>query len=304
MCYGCLDLAADLVHTASSLSFHPIPGHDTAYKAWLGDKPVGRIMWAGGDAPEGVPPYQVQHIDVHPDHLRQGVATALFNHVKNHVEPNLRHSDSLSEDGEAFARSMGHTAAWDGTTAEPSQGWKPATTPYIARGMNVSHPEDDHDMFHAINEGRATPEHMRKLIGQHPNVGIWWGTYSHPNAPDPHAYGDFSDFEDHSGAHVNPGESVAHYHDSGQYHDRINDNGGKPGPNQIFVEVPTIMVGKRPKRGDAPWDPELHNPAQSMMGNSYLDDDEPVDLHEVHYHNGRDWHTVPMTGHQVTARRR
>jgi hypothetical protein len=61
------------------------------------------------------------------------------------------------------------------------------------------------------------------------------------------------------------------------------------------------MVGKRPQRGGAPWDPELHNPADSLMGNSYLDDNEPVDLHEVHYHSGRGWVKVPMQGHQVLA---
>lgn len=196
-----------------------------------------------------------------------------------------------------------HTGAWDGTTAEPSPGWKASTTPYVARGINVSHPIDDHDMFHAINEGRATPEHMRRLVtnGGTGNAGIWWGTYNHPDHPDPHAYGNFEDFAVHAGEGANPSESVAHYHDSGEYDERTQDRKALGKADSIFAEVPVVMVGKRPKRGDAPWDPELHNPAEGLMGNSYLDDNEPVDLHEMHYHNGRDWHTVPMQGHTVTA---
>lgn len=188
-----------------------------------------------------------------------------------------------------------NTAAWSGETYEPSKGYKAPTTPYIARGMNVSLPTDDHDLFHAINEHRATPEHMQRLVtnGGKSGAGVWWGTYSHPDAPDPHAYGNFEDFADHAGEGVNPSESVAHYHDSGEYADRVNDAGGQ-GPNQIFAETPIVMVGKRPQRGNAPWDPEIHNPSNSLMGNSYLDDDEHVDLHEIHYHSGRDWVKVPM----------
>lgn len=196
-----------------------------------------------------------------------------------------------------LAGDLVHTAAWSGETNEPSYpGYQSPTTPYIARGMNVSLPTDDHDLFHAINEHRATPEHMQRLVtnGGKSGAGIWWGTYSHPDAPDKHAYGNFDDFADHAGEGANPQESVANYHDSGEYQDRVNDAGGKQGPNQIFAETPVVMVGKRPQRGNAQWDPEIHNPPNGLMGNSYLDDDEPVELHEIHYHSGRDWVKVPM----------
>lgn len=167
-----------------------------------------------------------------------------------------------------------------------------STTPFIARGINVSHPIDDHDLFHAINEHRATPEQLQRLVtnGGKNGAGIWWGTYDHPDHPDPHAYGGFEDFAIHSGEGANPELSVANYHDSGEYHERKAEYG----KDSIFAEVPVVMVGQRPKRGKDLWDPEIHNPSEGLMGNSYLDDNEEVPLHEIHYHSGRDWVKVPM----------
>jgi len=348
MCYGCYDLAGDIVASQRTAMPAPTPDgmtyhHHTTYDNipindpngsttdWINPPPdhpyrakghqpdqsdgampmfmppavearhngqyVGHLEWT----PEGK---KVQIIHTVPDHRRQGIATAMWDHARS-VEPEVQHSNNRTDLGRQWVdHEQSRMAAWDGTTAEPSPGWKPATTPFIARGMNISHPEDDHDMFHAINEGRATPDHMRRLVtnGGTGNAGIWWGTYSHPDSPDPHAYGSFGDFADHAGEGANPSESVANYHDSGEYHERTQDRKELGKADSIFAEVPVVMVGKRPKRGDAQWDPELHNPSNGLMGNSYLDDDEPVDLHEVHYHNGRDWHTVPMGGHQVTAR--
>ncbi|AEL97759.1 ParB-like nuclease domain protein [Mycobacterium phage Dandelion] len=175
-----------------------------------------------------------------------------------------------------------------------------AETPFIARGMSIGLPDDDHDLFHAINEHRATPEHMHRLLTHTDGrAGVWWGTYRDDEHPDPKAYGSFEDFVAHAGMGE---DSVAKYHDSGEYHDRVRAEGGQ-GPGQIFAEVPVVAVGTRPKRGDELWDPDKHNPADSLMGNSYLDDSEPIDLHEVHYNSGRGWVKVPMKGYRVQAAR-
>jgi GNAT superfamily N-acetyltransferase len=53
-------------------------------------------------------PHSVSDLQVHPDFRRQGIATALFNHVKQNVYPDLIHSNEVTDAGAGFAESMGH----------------------------------------------------------------------------------------------------------------------------------------------------------------------------------------------------
>lgn len=166
--------------------------------------------------------------------------------------------------------------------------WTPSSTPLIARGACISPPEDDHELFHAINEHRATPEQLLKLVTHDGDgVGEWWGTYGGEHGeldPEGSCYGHLVDFQGHAGDGERPDLSVSEYIDSGQY---------RPGES-IYVEVPVVMIADRPKRGDELWEPEIHNPSNGLMGNSYLDRGEQLPLREIHYHSGRDWVRVPM----------
>ena len=185
-----------------------------------------------------------------------------------------------------------HTAADDEDVEryEPwSESYKSSSTPFIARGTTVEFPENDHDLFHAIHERRATPEHLLRLITHNGegNAGVWWGTYGgehREHDPEGTAYGDLVDFQDHTEAGANDDLAADYYVESGQYDP--NDS--------IIAQVPVVMIGQRPKRGKELWDPEIHNPPNGLMGNSYLKDDEPVPLHEIHYHTGTDWMKVKM----------
>ena len=70
------------------------------YSAMRGDEKLGHIQIALG-------PVQptVSDVYVEPEHQRQGVATALWEHAKQQ-HPDLRHSMYLSRDGEAWVRSL------------------------------------------------------------------------------------------------------------------------------------------------------------------------------------------------------
>ncbi|AON96848.1 hypothetical protein BI081_gp097 [Mycobacterium phage Tonenili] len=300
----------------------PVP-HHPAFKQWL-DANMGTLRTAGanGDLPElryeysmgpktkrhrlmayddtlrvgwldWTPGGEVENIEIHPDYQRRGIASEMWRRAQD-IDPYISHSRAQTSEGKAWAAAVG------GRTASFHEGARiaAAETPFIARGMSIGLPDDDHDLFHAINEHRATPEHMYRLLTHTDGrAGVWWGTYRDDEHPDPKAYGSFEDFVAHAGMGE---ESVAKYHDSGEYHDRVRAEGGQ-GPGQIFAEVPVVAVGTRPKRGDELWDPDKHNPADSLMGNSYLDDNEPIDLHEVHYNSGRGWVKVPMKGYRVQA---
>lgn len=58
---------------------------------WLSRRPTGEIY----------------EVSVHPDYRRRGVATALFDWTKANVDPELHHSIDMTDDGAAWARTMG-----------------------------------------------------------------------------------------------------------------------------------------------------------------------------------------------------
>ena len=199
-----------------------------------------------------------------------------------------------------------HTAAYD---VDGNYYHVSSSTPYIARGINVGHPSGDLDLFHAINEHRATPEQLLKLVGhgydpdqkRHGYAGSWWGTYGGEHGehdPERTAFGDLVDFQGYAGEGERPDLSVA---EETKYRDSRPDKGvGRP----LYAEVPMVLIGQRPKRGNKLWDPEIHNEDNGLMGNSSLDENEEVPLHEIHYHSGRGWVKVKMPkGITVKARR-
>lgn len=62
-------------------------------------EPVSEICW---DRDTG----EVNWIQTRRDHRRRGVGRALFNWVRDNHQPDLRHSDDLSDDGRAFAHAV------------------------------------------------------------------------------------------------------------------------------------------------------------------------------------------------------
>lgn len=50
---------------------------------------------------------EIHEIAVHPDYRRRGIGTALFNWTKTHVDPETHHSTEMTDDGLAWAQSMG-----------------------------------------------------------------------------------------------------------------------------------------------------------------------------------------------------
>lgn len=66
-----------------------------------GDRLAGYLQWIPEEEQERHG--EIRNIQVHPDYQRRGVGTALFDHVKTHHEPLLRHSDNLTPDGQAWS---------------------------------------------------------------------------------------------------------------------------------------------------------------------------------------------------------
>lgn len=144
----------------------------------------------------------------------------------------------------------------------------------IARGLKVyvgidAHPEWVPDLL----AGRATAQQVLSLLDEQ-RAGVWWGVMGD--------FGDLVDFEDYAWG-------------DGLLADTYDDLDGG--------DVSIVLVGKRPTRDGVPWDPEIHNEPEAggLMGNSYLQDHEQVDLVEVRYNAGNGWKSLPARGLRVTA---
>lgn len=144
----------------------------------------------------------------------------------------------------------------------------------IARGLHVYVGIDAHDeMVPALLAGTVSARDILALMDA--DVGVWWGVMS--------TFGDIEDFEDYA---YSDDELAKTYEDL---------DGG---------EVAIVLVGKRPMRNGQPWDPEIHNPSEAggLMGNSYLQAGERVELVEVRYNAGHGWRSAPgAAGLSVTA---
>lgn len=76
-------------------SFPTVTAHD-------GDRMVGYLQWHD-DHPRKKG--EIWDLRVHPDYQRRGVATALFDWTTDQIDPDLHHSNNLSDEGRAFAES-------------------------------------------------------------------------------------------------------------------------------------------------------------------------------------------------------
>lgn len=138
-----------------SYQHHPRQGNEyPSVSAHHGDQEVGRLTWSQGAAfPFDLTNGEVQDVHVHPDHQRRGIATEMFNRAKQH-DPDVRHSDNLTEAGSEYADSFRHQADyastdWQGDplnrTPNPhSDSKNPASTGYATGqdpdAFNNAHP--------------------------------------------------------------------------------------------------------------------------------------------------------------------
>ena len=77
-----------------SSSYPTVSAHD-------GDKMIGHIQWRDDGHPRR--DNEIWDLRVHPDYQRRGVGTALFDWTTDKINPDLKHSDNLSDEGRAFA---------------------------------------------------------------------------------------------------------------------------------------------------------------------------------------------------------
>lgn len=77
-----------------SSSYPTVSAHD-------GDRMIGHIQWRDDGHPRR--DNEIWDLRVHPDYQRRGVATALFDWTTDKINPDLKHSNNLSDEGRAFA---------------------------------------------------------------------------------------------------------------------------------------------------------------------------------------------------------
>lgn len=65
---------------------------------------VGQLSWYHDQLAHDEK-HSIAYVKTEPEHRRQGIATALYDHAKA-LEPALHHARTLSEDGERWARGM------------------------------------------------------------------------------------------------------------------------------------------------------------------------------------------------------
>lgn len=87
-----------------TLMFKPAPEDDDmanhAIVAQQQGQHVGKMEWDIGTG-------DIVNIEVHPNHRRKGIATAMWNQAQDITGGNVGHSETRSDDGEAWAQSVG-----------------------------------------------------------------------------------------------------------------------------------------------------------------------------------------------------
>ena len=79
----------------------PVSNSSPMVSAHDGDRMIGHIQWRDDGHPRRN--NEIWDLRVHPDYQRRGVATALFDWVTDKINPDLKHSTNLSDEGRAFA---------------------------------------------------------------------------------------------------------------------------------------------------------------------------------------------------------
>lgn len=302
---------------------------DTAH----GRVEAGYLLWEAANPPgwEGRPP-MIADVGVQKPFQRKGLATAMLAFARE-FEPDLTHSHSLSPDGRAWAEKV---AAKKRYAVEPfsegflvrdtatgtSQGAFPTRNKasQYAREMNdehedrLAHPEEYREavktampwgdqpaipstkyqegyvlrgltfsasealakkiVAHEVGTG---PLSARDLLTEVGSLGIWWWAGKGTSIEDPMIYAE--------------GMGDPNYTVKGLAEQDDFDGG----------EVCMVVVAKSPQRNGVDWDPEIHNEANGLMGNSHLEPGEPLEIVEIMYDAGWGWKALPGQGLRTTA---
>ncbi len=147
---------------AESSALHVMENPPPPYRYGPDDLEFGRYRHRGTDYQDGMamvwprgefhgpdnwlsaitwgPSGEIGNVETHPDHRRRGLATQLFDYVKQNHRPDLRHSPTLSEDGKAWSRYEQSRTAARRTVAQRQllhrgipfpEGWVPAPDQFI-----------------------------------------------------------------------------------------------------------------------------------------------------------------------------
>jgi len=133
-------IPASAFHTASRTAMPDLSHPSLTFKldnsgstpkahAYVDDRsePVGSLSWFRSNPEhwEGGPAGTVNGIEVHPDYQRRGIATALWDWVKTHVEPDLQHSESRTGPGKAWVRHEKSRMKWSDDDDSADREWCP-----------------------------------------------------------------------------------------------------------------------------------------------------------------------------------
>lgn len=144
----------------------------------------------------------------------------------------------------------------------------------VARGLVIT--EYPESLAKKIENNTVTARDLLRYLDDGHGVGIWWGVMGD--------YGNLEDFEDHA------------YGSGGSESLKALIEEGRVGKDYIAGEVGVVLIAKRPTRNGDPWDPEKHNPIDSLMGNSYLNEGEELQLIEIRYDAGWGWKSLSAQG--------
>ncbi|QLF83524.1 hypothetical protein SEA_REDWATTLEHOG_20 [Gordonia phage RedWattleHog] len=146
---------------------------------------------------------------------------------------------------------------------------------YIGRGLTVDGELLSRDDAERAVAGNLSASDITRIATSwRGSTGEWWGICG--------VFGDLADFQDYAWTE----DTLATYRED------WDDYG-------VLGALCVVLIAKRPDLNGEQWDPEVHNPADSLMGNSYLPQGQSVEVVECWYDAGNGWRQAPGSGGMV-----
>lgn len=263
--------------TPRGMTFHYYPD-DEALKAAgrpRGDKPlytpcvearnsrgrhVGYLEWYGPDDQEGggLPPGEINMVEVHPTYRRRGVATAMLDFARQH-DPSVHHSLGKTELGHMWAdyEESRHREAARRTARAP---WNPAGGA-IWRGLRVRWTPQELVHLHELHDAGHQEALAHAILNR-----VERGNVEHPHDPP----GTKRDDGGGLGVFWTGDDGVSH-----GYSRHGGDHGAEPGDPGPFENVQVRAEGYDP---DDEWTPYDDSLAHDEEPNDFLNADRETDL--------------------------
>ncbi|QGJ94883.1 hypothetical protein KHQ86_gp020 [Gordonia phage Stormageddon] len=146
---------------------------------------------------------------------------------------------------------------------------------YIGRGLTVDGELLSRDDAERAVAGNLSASDITRIATSwRGSTGEWWGICG--------VFGDLADFQDYAWTE----DTLATYRED------WDDYG-------VLGALCVVLIAKRPDLNGEQWDPEVHNPADALMGNSYLPQGQSVEVVECWYDAGNGWRQAPGSGGMV-----